>query len=193
VIPLRIFDWLGAARYASLVEHRDDWTVLARSGVRERILAQTHLEVEAHPAQVRLLVADAQSAAVWPYLRAYTYTQARAESASQAGVLNLLNQQLAVHPAESRTLAEDILRARFVSPIGGDYRLTKSESGLEHWVGSAWPRASLYQEREVPPEYRFPFLNWLRGLEAEFSLTGDTLKANVALTVKSSITSRVSR
>ncbi len=189
VNSLRIFDWLESFHYANLVEHRRDWTVLARSAIRERILAQTYLKKEARPAQVRLLVADAQRAAVWPYLRAYTYTQARAESASQAGVLNLLTQQLAVDPAEARTLAEDVLRARFVSPVGGSYRLTKGESDLEHWTGSAWPQASLYQEREVPPEYRFPFLDWLRGLDAEFSLTGDTLKANVTLTVKSSIKS----
>jgi hypothetical protein len=132
---------------------------------------------------MRLRTVDVNKTAVAPYINAFTYLESRKVSAANAQLLNLLNQQLNVRPHLAQTEAERVLRARLVCPLGGEYQLA-TESAAPHWSGSAWTTKSYYDLSEVPADYRFPFLDWLRGLDVAFNLTPNTLAASVELEVR---------
>jgi hypothetical protein len=132
-------------------------------------------------------MAAANRAAAAPYLHAYMYFAARRASAANVQLLHFAIQQLNLEPAAARGAVEQLLGAQLVCPLDGEYQLVHSV-GCSHWTSTAWQRASYYDETHCPENYRFPFLDWLRGLHAELNLSRDTLSANVHLQTKRSQT-----
>ena len=166
------------------IEDREAWTVMGRGAqIRESVLSRLSLEQVAIPAQMRLRMVDVNETAVAPYINGFTYLESRKVSAANAQLLNLLNQQLNVQPPVAQSEAERLLRARLVCPLGGEYQLL-TESAVPYWTSSGWTTKSYYDLNKVPSDYRFPFLDWLRGLDVAFNLTPDTLLANVELEVR---------
>jgi hypothetical protein len=81
---------------------------------------------------------------------------------------------LHVPPAEALTTAERLLNAKFVSPLGGTYEVSRTASS-ERWVATALidnPNGN-----QPPADYQFPALNWLRGVDLELSLQKAPLPA----------------
>jgi hypothetical protein len=168
---------------SSSIEDRAPWTVMARgSRTRDSIFSNLALEQNVKSSQLRFRMSDPDRAAAAPYLHAFAYLESRKVSTANAQLLDLLHQQLNVHPESAQAEAERLLRARLVCPLGGKYQvLTKSVA--PRWSSTAWTSDSVYELREVPADYRFPFLEWLHGLDLAFNLTPTTLTAEVDLDV----------
>ena len=176
LLATTLVDFLESLFVGLSIEDHGPWTVVGRGAqIRESVLPRLALEQVASPAQMRFRMVDVNNA--------FTYLQSRKISAANAQLLNLLNQQLNVRPDLAQTEAERILRARLVCPLGGEYQLA-TESAAPHWSSSAWTTNSYYDLGEVAPDYRFPFLDWLRGLDVALNLTPNTLSANVELEVR---------
>ena len=85
--------------------------------------------------------------------------------------LHLLTTQLGVAPERALEVAEDLLDAKLVSPVGGHYELVKPEGRFPFWTSTALTndqRGGLLGG--VPEGFRSPPLDWFRGLEAELSV-----------------------
>jgi hypothetical protein len=191
-----LLGWLGYAildgitgalldtAYNRVVQHEDRWTVIGRrTEIRQRAVSEMTLAGANSTAQVRLRMADANHAAAAPYMQAYTYMQTRRASAANVQLIHFAAQQIPGEMAAARETVEKMLGAHLVCPLGGNYRLAEGPGGRQLWTGTAWPRASYYDETRCPSEYHFAFLDWLRGLDAELSLSGDTLTAKIELRV----------
>jgi serine/threonine protein kinase len=129
-------------------------------------------------AQARLRLRELQGSRVEPYIQAYTYLEARRASARNAALLDLTMQQFCLDASKAPQAIERIHRAKTVCPLGGELTLKSNAAGFR---SDRWPETSLYDERETPANYRFAFMDWLRGLDVGFALENQTLKADVRL------------
>jgi hypothetical protein len=150
--------------------------------LRERVVGQLNVIEHRDPAQVRLTVVDPEQTEVADYVHAFTYVEARRASAMNARLLNDLPEQLGVAASDSVRLARDVFAAAPACPLGGQYQRIDPDSS-NGWRSTAWRHDSLADVDSVPSDYRFPFLNWLRGVEVQFALTQDTLQAHAILNV----------
>jgi len=119
------------------------------------------------PAQVRIRAEDLANSTLAPLINAYGYKQSRAITAGNARFMNMLVEQLHVAPADAMSTGERLLGAKFVSPLGGEYKLQGPDGGPHSWVATALadnPAGS------PPADYQFRALNWLRGVEMELLL-----------------------
>ncbi len=119
------------------------------------------------PAQVRIRAEDLANSTLAPLINAYGYKQSRAITAGNARFMNMLVEQLHVAPADAMSTGERLLGAKFVSPLGGEYKLEGTDGGPHSWVATALadnPAGS------PPADYQFRALNWLRGVEMELLL-----------------------
>ncbi len=119
--------------------------------------------LESKPAQVRVRIGDLSKARFRGWLNQMGYERARQVSVANARFMSILSQQLKVPLAESRVVAESLLNAQFVCPLGGKYEIVADGSG-QHWHSTAWPASADYT---LPPEYVAPALDWFRGLETQ--------------------------
>jgi uncharacterized protein (TIGR03067 family) len=157
----------------------------SRKEILEEITPQLRLEEAERPAQVRFRMGDLSEARLFAALQAICYMHARRISAANAALVDEISQQLAVPQEDARRAVETLLGAKLVCPLGGEYRFDRDAIPGGRWMGTAWPKPSLYEETEVPDDFRFPFLDWLRGAEMELTLDRWTLSAHVELLVKS--------
>ena len=119
------------------------------------------------PAQVRIRAEDLATSTLAPLINAYGYKQSRAITAGNARFMNLLIEQLHVTPAEAMLTGERLLGAKFVSPLGGEYKLEATDGGPQNWVATA---LAANPAGAPPADYQFRALNWLRGVEMELLL-----------------------
>lgn len=129
--------------------------------------------------QVRLELNQLQGTKVEPYIQAHTWLAARLASTRQAALAELTMQQFGLPAAEVLPALERIHAAKILCPLDG--QLSSAEG---QWRSSRWTTSSLYDETEIPADYRFAFTDWLRGLNVGFSLEGQTLSADLQLEVQ---------
>ena len=67
--------------------------------------------------------------------------------------------------------------------LGGQIGLQNNSRSTTGWTSSAWRETNLALVKELPPEYRFPFLNWLKNVELNFNLTSTSLNSEIVLDV----------
>ena len=151
--------------------------------IRQQVLPDLRTVTAPQPAQVRLTLADANQAEVGNYLHASAYLAARAASGLTAQTLNDLAGHFGMPPQQAPMLMQRIFEATPACPLQGTFAWRPATSG-GCWASSAWHEPSIFELKEVPAGYRFPFLDWLRGATVEFSLTDATLAADVTLTVR---------
>ena len=160
------------------------WTVYSNNiDVRKNVLPRLRLIGDAQRAQIRFAVPDPNQAQAADYLHAFAYVESRKASAQVAQLLNELSTQLNVDPQLAPLAVERIFEAKPVCPLQGDFQLQETD-GRKYWTSTAWNEASCYEMQQVPRDYRFPFLDWMRGATVDFALAGTTLHADVRLDVK---------
>lgn len=165
--------------------HWGTWSILSENGqLRTKLLPQLRFETRPRSAQVSFQLRDVKNAQVMEYLKAYTYINARRVSAFNARFLNQITARLNSEPQKTRRAIERALGAELVCPVGGVYDLQVGRAKQPRWVSSAWKESSLADVDQVPHEYRFAFLDWLRGLEIEFSLSRNSLNSQLELEVR---------
>ena len=176
-----------ALNVAGSIEDRGDWLVMARSAkFRDEIFATKQREPAHSQPMLQFQMRDVTKAKVYPYLRAYTYVTSRQASADNAAALNTMTQQLAIPAEQSLGVAQYLQRAKVVCPLDGQYQANVMSHGPRIWSGTNWPKPSRYEEVEVPRNYKFKFVNWLRALQIDFDLTRTTLHARIEMTVDGS-------
>ncbi len=128
------------------------------------------------PAQVWVRADDLAHSQLAPLLNAYGYRETRKIAEGNTRYLNMLSEQLHVAQSEARAIGERLLKAKLISPLGGDYELREFPGGPKVWVSTAL----LDQARsETPPaDYQFPALNWLRGIQLEVRAVDGLLAAH---------------
>ncbi len=131
--------------------------------ILDYVSRQLRFEQAERPAQIRFRAEDLAHSKLAPMLNAYGYRQSREIMRGNAAFMNMLADQLHVPPAECRATAERLLDAKFVAPLGGDYKLKDLPGGAKLWVATALEAG----DGRVPADYQFPALNWLRGIQAE--------------------------
>jgi len=127
-------------------------------------------EVEA---QLRLHVEDLSQSKIRPWIVSLYYQRGLTASAGNSKFLSILNQQLHVSLADAKQTAEDLLDAKLICPLGGEYQLVEDLNGnLKTWQSTAWAKRN---GNTVPEDFQAPLLKWFRGLDAHLAKYGDQI------------------
>lgn len=159
-----------------------EFAVIANDrAVLESVTPQIKVQTAERPAQLRLRLPDLAETKLAGYLNAQGYTRALATSAGNLSFLHVLMQQLRVDPDHAPEMAQLVLAATPVCPLGGKYKLHEFGPGPVRWKSDAWPANSpfLGNIHRIPAGYRFPFLDWMRGLSLELSIDSQTLTTHI--------------
>lgn len=171
---------------AAQIESRENWLVLAPDKeFRNDIFGNLREERFLAEPMLRFHMQDVTQADVYPYIRAYTYLERRKASSDNAEFLNTIAQQFDVAGHSSLEVAEYLCGTHLSCPLNGAYEAQAAQHGPVYWSGTAWPAASLYDEKQAPEAYEFQFVNWIRQLNGEFNLHRTTLDARVELELES--------
>jgi len=170
---------------AGWMRARADVAVVARS---KKILKEVYPYAEfipaERPAKARLRVGDLAGTGVAASINAEGYIRARKVSAGNVFLFHALMQQLHVPGHDAKDVAEQLLHARPVCPLGGEYKMEDSSTNVNRWQSTAWKSRSLYREKHVPEGFRTPLLDWLAGLSLEFNIDNTTLSTHIELDVR---------
>ncbi|MBI5756916.1 MAG: hypothetical protein HZA46_00195 [Planctomycetales bacterium] len=156
-------------------------TVSNNKMVLEAVTPHLKLEDAVRPAQLRLRVGDL-SASQWSHvLMAQGYVRSRKTSAGNVHFFHSLMRDLHVDATDCLAAAERVLAAKPTCPLGGKYALKEFGPGPVRWHSPTWANEYFAAETGVPENYRFPLLDWLRGLDLEFSIDRTTLSTHIEL------------
>jgi hypothetical protein len=107
------------------------------------------------------------------------YQRGRTASAGNARFLALLQQQLRVPIDQSKATMEELLDAKLVCPLGGEYELVEDlNGGLRSWQSTAWAKLN---GSTIPENFEAPLLKWFRGLDAHLTKSGDQITTRIEL------------
>jgi hypothetical protein len=157
----------------------DNFTLLSfHPEILEQASRQLRFEKASRPAQVWIHTEDLAKSQLASFINAYGYRKSRQVTAGNTRFMNMLSEQLRVPPAECLATGEEILGAKFMSPLGGTYELRDFGNGLKNWVSTA---IADRPETTPPADYQFPALTWLRGADLEIAAVGNSLTAHADL------------
>jgi hypothetical protein len=152
----------------------DPYTLISyHPEILEQTVPQLRFEKAPRPAQIWFQAEDLLHSKLAPMLNAYGYRQSRQITSGNTKYMNMLTEQLHVPQAEARGIAERLLAAKMISPLGGEYEVREMQGGGRMWVSSAL--ADRTETTQPPDDYQFPALNWLRGINFELSAENGTL------------------
>lgn len=164
---------LGLWRRQSL----DGFSVLSFDpGVLAKVTPQLAVEEVDDEAQVRIHVGDLARTKVSGLVSTLYYEQARKTSQGNARFMQSLVQQLHVPIEDAYGTAENLLDAKLVCTLGGEYRIARGRGGGEYWVSTAAPSSLNYR---LPDDYVAPLLVWFRGLDAGVVKTPERLVTHI--------------
>ena len=138
-----------------------------------------YVEME-EPAQFRLDMGDITQANITPLLNDLGYGRTAETSRGNLRLVHQLNQQLRVPVAECRTVAEDLLDAAMICPLGGEYSLQEEPRGMQWWTSTELrgSRIGGLLSEPAPAGFVAPPLNWFRGLKVEMQILPETLNVH---------------
>jgi len=118
------------------------------------------------PAELRVHLGDIANSKMRRFLNAGVWTAANGVTQGHVGLLNRLVTQFRVPADKAIGVVEEILRARLVCPLNGDYQA--NEQNIITLANAA-----------TVSNYESPFLKRLRGAEFELTTEGTTLISHV--------------
>ena len=131
-------------------------------------------------AQLRVQVGNIMESNFGEWANDLDYQRAWETSVGNVHLMHVLTQQLRVPMADARTVAERVLNAELICPLGGDYQLVQNDDGTQRWSSTAWVNG----KRESRENYVSPLMSWLRGLEAAVTIEDGRVVAKGALDIK---------
>ena len=164
-LPLGVYRWQG--RDFSLLSF--DPAVLTRAADVVRP------EASDRAAQARVHVGDLTQAQLGGWVSRFEHSRAYRASLANVRFMHALVNQFHVPPATALQTAENLLHARVVCTLGGEYVYDASEERLGSWRSTAW------DAEQVPEAYRAPVLDWFRGLDAELIKQDSQLNLHAVL------------
>ncbi len=130
-------------------------------------------------AQIRLHVEDLSQSKIRPWIVGLYYQRGLTASAGNARFLALLEQQMHVPIDQSKTTMEELLDAKLLCPLGGEYQLVEDlNGGLKSWQSTAWAKRN---STRVPEDFQAPLLKWFRGLDGHLTSFGDQITTRIEL------------
>jgi len=173
----------------SHVNREGRWAVYALSPLlRAQVPEELDDREYKEPAQLKLHVKSIDDTKIEEYLQAYTYINSRQQSSVVAVWLNRWACGLNSTPLAAKTAVETALGGKLQCPLGGDLVLDIATS---RWQSSAWTSSRIVDEISVPPDYRFPFFEWFKGLDLSFNLTRSALQSHFVVNTSRSAISLV--
>jgi hypothetical protein len=150
--------------------------------VLEEVTPQLGYVEAERPAQIWLRVGDISNAQLTPLLNKLGYRKSRETSLGNLRLMHALHQQLRVPVTDCKDVAEGLLNARLICPLGGQYTCRPTDGIARSWTSTAL-EGSLGRPRraEVPEGYQSPVVSWLRALEADVRLDEDALSLHAEL------------
>jgi len=177
---------LGGSEHAWMRPVGEYRLVAANQETIEEIAPHANLVEAEREAQGRLWIGDLAEARVSTGLNAEGFLRARKISMGNTAFMHALMQQLDVPAAEAPAVAERLLHARLVCPLGGTYELQSDGASPDRLRSTAWRHESLHQITRVPEGFRSPLLDWFAGVWIELNIDWDTLSTHVELDVRTS-------
>ncbi|MCY2991384.1 MAG: hypothetical protein NTY19_26445 [Planctomycetota bacterium] len=161
---------------------RRQWDDFSALSFDPKLLAsvtpQLQPEEAENEAQIRIHVGDLSQAKLQAWVNSLTYTRAHQASLGNVRLLHSLSQQLGVPREEALQAGEQLLDAKLVCPLGGEYRLDQQADQVPLWTSTKWSKIA---PDRAPPEYQTPLLQWFRGLDAELTKYGDRVVLHTTL------------
>lgn len=152
----------------------------------EQVRPQLHFVEAERPAQLRLDVGDVARAKITPTLNRLSYARTRTTSLGNLRLLQSLEQQLRVQAKACLDVAETLLDAKLICPLGGKYELRRVDGNESEWISTAIRpvRDASPLEIPVPEDYVGPPLNWFRGLKLNATMTPEIFSTHAELIMK---------
>ena len=144
------------------------------------------LEFEEAPraAQAWLRIGDLSQAKLAASVNKLGHMKARKVSAGNLQLLQALSDQFHVPPPQALGVAQQLVDARLVCPLGGDYKPITLAGGLETWQSTAWSRAGGLFSGEIPADYQMELLRWFRGMDANLIANERTAALHVEIVMQ---------
>jgi hypothetical protein len=159
-------DPAGYARLATGVWRRTfaQFTVMSfHREVLEQVTPQFQIVPSARPVQIALRVEDLEGTNLSAWVNREGYQRAAKMSEGNLRLLGMLASEFRVPTKQGLEAAENLLDARLLDPLGGRYELAADPGA----PGGAGRWRSTRSGASAPVDYKFPALNWIRGLDAE--------------------------
>jgi hypothetical protein len=138
-------------------------------------------------AQVRIRVGDVSEARLQTWVNDLTFARAQQISKGNAKLLHCLSRQLAVPREDALQVAQQLLGAELVCPLGGAYFLDSQTEGIGLWKSRAWTGPT----GDRPETYRAALLEWFRGLDASLTKYGDRVVLHASVDMQRKATAPV--
>lgn len=166
------------------IRRADDFLLFSfKRNVLAEVGNQLAMVDAARPAQGWLTVHDLVGTQYEQVAAAYGYARSRQTSASASRFMNSLVEQLNTDPATANQLASELTGGEFVCPLGGEYVLVEVPGGVQAWTSSAMSPSNRFLLTEIPADYRFPVLEWFRGMTVELVRGEDSLQLAAQIVV----------
>ncbi len=131
------------------------------------------------PAQVWLHSGDLGRSKIAGLVNGLFYRAAKMAAIGNVRFLEELNTQLRVPGQDCLNVAQQLTGAQFVCPLGGQYQLQQQPGMVATWASTALPAAQMRLLdglfSPAPADFTAPILNWLRQLDADFSVDQRTM------------------
>ena len=164
-----------------------DFTVYSfQPEVLSAVTPQLRFQQAERPAQLRLRVDDPSKVRMTTLLNNLGYMRIRETSLGNLRLMSDLEQHLHVPPKDSKEVAERLLGAKLICPLGGQYVFKEDPQGGGWWTSTALEgsRGGFSLVQQAPPGYQAPPLSWFRGLKLEATMTEQLFSAHAEVVMQ---------
>ena len=141
---------------------------------------QLRYEEAQREGQLWIDVRDPSNTQITPHLNNLGYARTRQTSRGNLRLLHALSQQLHVRGEDCLDVAETLLDAKLICPLGGKYEYRQNADGLGYWTSTALDNAAeggLFTT-QAPEGFVSPPLSWFRGLQVDARVDPEALSVH---------------
>lgn len=148
--------------------------------ILSEVAPQLTTEEVAEPAQLHVKIGDVKNSNFGKWANDLDFQRAWETSVGNVRLLHVLTQQMHVPMGQTKEVAERVLNARLICPLGGEYQLVDNQDGTQRWASTAWIEGKTAKR----DEYVSPLMNWLRGFIAAVTIEEDRVVATGELDIQ---------
>ncbi len=149
--------------------------------VLEEVAPQLRFETTSRPAQVWLRSEDLTTSTLATKVNSFGYRRALRSAQGIARYINSFTEQLHIPPKQDLAIAESLLDAKLVDPLGGKYELLPTHTGRALWMSTVTNDPRFQGTGSMPTGYQFPALKWFRGMNADVLMQPTQLVAHAEI------------
>lgn len=135
--------------------------------VLEEVAPQLRFEQAPRPAQFWFRCDDLAGSKLAGKVNSIGYGLCVRRSQGLARFINSFSEQLHAPQKQDLALAEQLLNAKLVDPLGGKFELLPTHNGRPMWMSTVTNDPRFQGSGSLPSGYQFPALKWLRGMNLE--------------------------